>query len=156
MALAVPAISQVWSKLHTSSTTTQAEKYCCARKQSLAIQTSSTKDGLNLSIQGLALCGLTANRTETFDSELLACLRCRDAPLLQRALRKHLLASRRGSLAHDLAAFALGQSILCQASNSLRLLAIEDGCPGILATRDFAHFLNLFHGLHGGCLRSRS
>merc|ERR1719203_264863 len=114
---------------------------------------SLSKDGLHLGVESLSLCRLAADGAETSDTKLLACLLTRVAPLLQCALCKHLLASRRGSLAHDLASLALDQGRLGEAANGFLFLAVEDCGLGKFAARNDAHLLDL-HGLHGfhGCL----
>merc|ERR1711941_196351 len=104
-------------------------------------------EGLGLGVQSFPLRRLASHRTEARDAERLASLHSSDTPLLQCARCKRLLASRRCSLAHYLARLALDQGILREATHGLRLPALEDSSPGILATRDDAHFFGL-HGLH--------
>merc|ERR1719203_2019404 len=118
---------------------------------------SLSKDGLHLGVESLTLCRLAADGAEAGDTKLLACLLTRVAPLLQCALCIHLLAPRRGSLAHDLASLALDQGRLGEAAHGFLLLAVEDCGLGKFAARDDAHLLDLLHGLHGfygfhGCL----
>merc|ERR1712004_445164 len=131
------------------------ERYQCGWDS----RASLAKDGLDLGIQRFALRCLATHSTETSDAQLLARLLERNTPLLQCALCKRPFASRRGSLAHDLARLALDQRGFRKATHSLRLLALEDCSPGILALRDDAHFFDLHGCLHGwlhrwfrGCL----